>query len=123
MANMRAVHDQFMAFTTNQSNMEMQSTRNNFWYKKGPLDQGALLSFFDNKAEFLPWKYNWKAFWEYNSDHHILHFHGYKPSDYRMLQQKKRRNKEIEGWCNSAHGCVKHLSIFVTWLEKVFKKI
>ncbi len=120
-ANLRAVHDQFMAFMTNPSNMEMDLPLLRFRYKGGgPLDQGALRGFFGNKTEFLPWKYNWKAFWEYNSNHHILHFHGKKPAQYRDFSQKKKEHYTIiEEWCKVANGCAKHLSIFDTWLEKV----
>ncbi len=122
-ANMRAVHDQFMAFMTNSSNMKMDLPHKRFRYQRGPLDQGALLSFFGNKTEFLPWTYNWKAFWEYNSDHHILHFLGKKPSQYRNPPQKNTKISFgptiVEGGCEARNGCAKHLSIFDTWLEKV----
>ncbi len=122
LANMRAVHDQFMAFTTNASNMQIDMHGGRFTYKGGFLDQGALNTFFENKTDFLPWEYNWKPLWEYNENHRLLHFSGMKPTGYKGILKKGNNNRNNSVYyrkCKENHGCEKHMAIFNEWLSKV----
>ncbi len=131
MANLRAVHDQFMAYTTNPSNYELDKVHFSIYYKNGiSSDQGALLGFFQNRTDFLPLDYNWKAYWEPRSDHYILHFHGPKPNRYQSLlrttsshshQTRKKVTNVLLSKCYSSsnQGCKESLEIYEKWLNKV----
>lgn len=44
-------------------------------------DQGYLNDLFKDEFEKLPLEYNWKAYWGYNENIKILHFHGLKPNE------------------------------------------
>lgn len=53
-------------------------------YPEGPGDQGAYKAFYKDKetlrpyVNFLPWKLNWKTYWEPSREAKIIHFHGPK---------------------------------------------
>lgn len=74
MVTMRDAYDSFLQFILSSGDIT---------WEIGPGDQGALRTFFRDKdgrplAAFLPFEFNWKAYWPKNSEAAVVHFHGPK---------------------------------------------
>lgn len=74
---LRETYDGFMRFI--HSHAENPIFENN-----NISDQGAYLSYYKNKTDFLDWIFNVKPYWKNRrrfNDRKIVHFHGLKPQD------------------------------------------
>lgn len=57
-------------------------------------DQGLIMDYFEKDMQLLPDEYNWKAYWGYNHNAAVLHFHGPKPGKCLLCCLQNERNFE-----------------------------
>jgi hypothetical protein len=57
-------------------------------------DQGLIMDYFKNDMALLPDEYNWKAYWGFNPNAAVLHFHGPKPGQCLLCCLKHERDFE-----------------------------
>lgn len=85
-------------------------------------DQPSFNAFFRNDIEWLPEEMNWRPYWGYNPQAHIIHFHGPKPgwarTAMREPQKMKNPNKVLTDiWQQDKASYEKYLNLYETYAK------
>ena len=92
----------------------------------GPGDQGAYHYFYREKFNVVASPlFNWKAYWEFNPNASIVHFHGPKPTHFQTYIESNTTGYSlfdpIMSGCWSHGGCERHLQLFNSFLKRDVK--
>eukprot|EP00438_Fugacium_kawagutii_P002253 Skav227469 [mRNA] locus=scaffold2491:369513:371036:+ [translate_table: standard] len=112
--SMREAYPKFLEFITNSSDIT---------WPVGPGDQGALRTFFrgERGPSYLPYIFNWKAYWPSNPAAVLIHFHGPKCETdiLPFLRTGEVRLPLFEGllkMCHKDGGCLQLCNEYMNFL-------
>ncbi len=113
---LRESYNDFLDFILNKSPKDL------IYKFGGPLDQGAINTFYKYRISELTHEYNWRPYWGINKKAIIIHLHGPKPKDYKEYETTKfHKNinfQTILSHCYAKSDCLIVMDYYYQLLEK-----